>query len=61
MQSTSESSTIIRIQKFLCWMKLEFRIILKMLINFSNFEPEYSYKLFSYKKNVYIKTCKSQN
>ena len=52
MQSTSESSTIIRIQKFLCWMKLEFRIILKMLINFSNFEPEYSYKLYSYKRSM---------
>ena len=31
-------------------MKLEARIILKLFLNFSDFEPQYSYKLHSYKK-----------
>ena len=30
-------------------MKLEPRIILKLFLNFSDSEPEYSYKLYSYK------------
>ena len=31
-------------------MKVEPGNILKLLLNFSNFEPQYSYRLYSYKK-----------
>ena len=31
-------------------MKVEPGIILKLFLNFSNFEPQYSYRLYSYKK-----------
>ena len=34
-------------------MKLEPRIILRLFLNFSDFEPQYSYELYSYKKRVY--------
>ena len=33
-------------------MKLEPLIILKLLSNFSDCDPQYSYKLYSYKKSV---------
>ena len=32
--------------------KLSLSYFLKLLLNFSQFEPQYSYKLYSYKKNV---------
>ena len=35
-------------------MKVEPGNILKLFLNFSNFEPQYSYRLYSYKK----KECK---
>jgi len=31
-------------------MKVEPGNILKLFLNFSNFEPQYSYRLYSYKK-----------
>ena len=37
-------------------MKVGPGIILKLFLNFSNFEPQYSYRLYSYKKSVYIVT-----
>ena len=40
-------------------MKVEPGNILKLFLNFSNFEPQYSYRLYSYKKRVY-KLLKSQ-
>ena len=42
------------IQKNSCvLMKLESRIILKLFLNFSDSEPEYSYKLIPLQKRVY--------
>ena len=36
-------------------MKVEPGNILKLFLNFSNFEPQYSYRLYSYKKKrVYL-------
>ena len=35
-------------------MKLEPYIILKLFLYFNDFEPQYSYKLYSYEKIVYI-------
>ena len=35
-------------------MKLEPRIILNLLLNFSDFDPRYSYKLYSYKKESVV-------
>ena len=37
-------------QKFQVLMKLESCIILQLFFNFSDSEPEYSYKVYSYKK-----------
>ena len=34
-------------------MKLERRIILKLILNLSDFEPHYSYKLYSYISQLY--------
>ena len=39
-------------------MKVEPGNILKLFLNFSNFEPQYSYKLYSYKKEC---ICKKQS
>ena len=36
-------------------MKLGPRIILKLFLNFNAFQPQYSYQLYSYKKNEF--TC----
>ena len=36
-------------------MKVEPGNILKLFLNFSNFEPQYSYRLYSYKKKECIK------
>ena len=42
-------------QKFLMSLiKLEPRSILKLFLDFSDFEPQYSYKLFSYKKEYNV-------
>ena len=35
-------------------MKNEPRIILKLFLDFSDFELQYSYKFYSYKKRVYL-------
>ena len=35
-------------------MKVEPGNILKLFLNFSNFEPQYSYRLYSYKKECTI-------
>ena len=35
-------------------MKVEPGNILKLFLNFSNFEPQYSYRLYSYKKKECI-------
>ena len=35
-------------------MKVEPGNTLKLFLNFSNFEPQYSYRLYSYKKRVYL-------
>ena len=37
-------------------MKVELGNILKLFLNFSNFEPQYSYRLYSYKK----KECRAK-
>jgi len=34
-------------------MKIELCIILKLFLNFSNSEPEYFYKFYSYEKSVH--------
>ena len=38
--------------KILVLMKVEPSIIPKLFLNFSNFEPQYFYRLYSYKKSV---------
>ena len=35
-------------------MKVEPGNILKLFLNFSNFEPQYSYRLYSYKKKSVV-------
>ena len=37
-------------------MRLEPRIILNLFLNFSDFEPHYCYKLYSYKKECTVFT-----
>ena len=52
-RSTFESSIITRMQETsYVLMKLEPRIILKLFLNFSDVEPQYSYKIFSRKKSI---------
>ena len=51
MQSTPEGIIIPRLQKITyVLIKLEPHIILELFLNFSDCEPQYSYKLYSFKK-----------
>ena len=56
-KTTSESSIITMIQKKSCFMKLEFRIFLELFFMLSDFEPQCSYKIYSYK----IRNAKNPN
>ena len=42
-------------------MKVEPGNILKLFLNFSNFEPQYSYRLYSYKKKSVVYSCARNN